>query len=88
MSGATWRGTQLRIAPARPRWSDKLEAERRPPPNEEKRKSKRLRRAIVREGGKHAQDMRLVTEDNVARRTVSNCWSSLTCSSGSTRMVT
>lgn len=68
-----WRGTQLRLAEAKPRFDVRLEKERVPVPRAEaKRSSRRLKRGIVREGGKHAQNMSLVTPETVARRTVSH----------------
>lgn len=64
MSGALWRGAQLRLAEAKPRWDLKnvAGAASSSKEDEAKRARKRLRRAIVLTGGKHAQDMRPVTE--------------------------
>lgn len=64
MSGAHWRGAQLRLAEAKPRWDVKYASGSASSSkvDEAKRARKRLRRAIVQTGGKHAQDMRLVTE--------------------------
>lgn len=64
MSGAHWRGAQLRLAEAKPRWDVKYAAGSASSSQEDeaKRARKRLRRGIVQTGGKHAQDMRLVTE--------------------------
>lgn len=64
MSGAHWRGAQLRLAEAKPRWDVKYASGSASSSKEDeaKRARKRLRRAIVQTGGKHAQDMRIVTE--------------------------
>lgn len=69
MSGAHWRGTQLRLAEAKPRFDAKPAASssssapsKAAAADEERRRRKRLRRAVVQVGGKHAQDMRPVTD--------------------------
>ncbi|EIW66485.1 hypothetical protein TREMEDRAFT_65347 [Tremella mesenterica DSM 1558] len=66
MSGSTWRGTQLRLAEARPSYTTRLEAERRITPEAKAKKAdRRLRRMIAEEDlGKMAQDQRLVTFQN------------------------
>jgi hypothetical protein len=75
MSGSTWRGAHLRIAPARPTYLARLEAERHPPTEvaskEAAKRRKRARVAMGEEVGKEAQDMRVVTGANYARRKVS-----------------
>jgi hypothetical protein len=70
-----WRGAQLRIAEAKPLWSDRLEKERNPPQAEvdlRERKRKRRQRTIdyAADIGKEAQDMRLTTTENYAKRKV------------------
>lgn len=64
MSGAHWRGAQLRLAEAKPRWDVKYASASSSSSKEDeaKRARKRLRRAIAQTGTKHAQDMRPVTE--------------------------
>jgi hypothetical protein len=71
LSGSMYRGTQLRIAEAKPRYTEKLKAELSPPAAlvEKKRinKRKRARREMGPEVGKEAQDMGVVTEENHTR---------------------
>ena len=76
MSGSMWRGAQLRIAEAKPSWSDRLDKERNPPQAEvdlRERKRKRRQRTVDYAAGigKEAQDMRLTTEVNCSKRKVS-----------------
>ncbi len=76
MSGSMWRGTQLRIAEAKPSWSERLAKEQNPRKEDEElrlRKRKRRQRTISAAAGigKEAQDMRMVTHDNYMKKKVS-----------------
>lgn len=98
MSGSMWRGTQLRIAEAKPLWSDRLEQERNPSKEvrelRERKRKRRQRTVDYAAGiGKEAQDMRMVTVENYTKKKVSpkpsHLTSKLTPSSGlSTRPTT
>ena len=72
-----YRGTQLRIAEARPRYTEKIRIENTPTPvqveKERIKKRKKGRREMGPEHGKEAQDMGLVTEENHKRSKVSLC---------------
>ena len=75
MSGSMWRGTQLRIAEAKPSYADRLENERTAIEEEAEsrdRKRKRRQRTVdkVQGVGKEAQDMRMVTLANYKQKKV------------------
>ncbi|ORY29773.1 hypothetical protein BCR39DRAFT_598585 [Naematelia encephala] len=72
MSGSTWRGTQLRLAEAKPKYDIRLEKERDPPVEEQRKEQDKKRKRAIREFGdevgKEAQDMRPVTVENYSSK--------------------
>lgn len=74
MSGSTWRGAHLRIAPAKPSFQARRLAELNPPVEVERKKvaarRRRIRKEMGEEVGKEAQDMRVVTPKNYGSKKV------------------
>jgi hypothetical protein len=74
MSGSTWRGAHLRIAPAKPSFQARRLAELNTPVEIERKKvaarRRRIRKEMGEEVGKEAQDMRVVTRGNYASKKV------------------
>jgi hypothetical protein len=74
MSGSTWRGAHLRIAPAKPSFQARRLAELNPPVEIERKKvaarRRRIRKEMGEEVGKEAQDMRVVTPKSHASKKV------------------
>ncbi|GJE93218.1 hypothetical protein PsYK624_093770 [Phanerochaete sordida] len=65
LSGVTWKGAQLRLGEAKPDFRERLAKEREAQDGEPPRKRRRLPRGVQ---GVHAEDMSLVTPENVAQR--------------------
>ncbi|KAN0127672.1 hypothetical protein V8E53_014512 [Lactarius tabidus] len=64
LSGSTWKGAKLRIGEAKPDFRERIILENAPKgsDNTHQRKRRRLARGVH---GRHAQDMSLITSDNV-----------------------
>lgn len=75
LSGSMYRGAQLRIAEAKPRYTVKIQQENNPSAEHREKgkvkKRKRARREMGPEVGKEAQDMTVVNEENHKRSKVS-----------------
>ncbi|KAN0127685.1 hypothetical protein V8E53_014525 [Lactarius tabidus] len=67
LSGSTWKGAKLRIGEAKPDYRERIILENAPKDSDvtHQRKRRRLARGVH---GRHAQDMSLITSDNVHQR--------------------
>lgn len=67
LSGSTWKGAKLRIGEAKPDFRERIILENAPKSSDDthQRKRRRLTRGVL---GRHAQDMSLITSDNVHQR--------------------
>ncbi|KIY63892.1 hypothetical protein CYLTODRAFT_493552, partial [Cylindrobasidium torrendii FP15055 ss-10] len=66
LSGSTWKGAKLRIADAKPDFSERLEKERQQQAEEPPKKKRKVR--LGKYGATEAEDMSLVTLENAASR--------------------